>query len=137
MSTDLVEVLKSDGLISADWDTVLKYQNISTINLEELRKDLGMGSWAVRVAYNELFGGVVIQQLKNEGNRRHYHPDADENWVILDGEWEWWIDGQGYQKVNTGDIIIVPNNVWHQIKCISDVGARYAITRPDVDHVYE
>ena len=51
------------------------------------------------IAYNELFGGVVIQQHPGEGNRKHFHPDADENWVILDGEWEWWIEGIGTQRV--------------------------------------
>jgi quercetin dioxygenase-like cupin family protein len=67
-----------------------------------------MGSWAVRIAYNELFGGVVIQQQPGEGNRKHFHPDADENWVILDGEWEWWIEGIGTQRVKKNDIIVVP-----------------------------
>ena len=85
-----------------------------------------MGSWAVRIAYNELFGGVVIQQQPGEGNRKHLHPDADENWVILDGEWEWWIDGLGTQMVKK-----------HDIRCVGDSpGVRYAITRPDVNHVY-
>ena len=97
-----------------------------------------MGSWAVRIAYNELFGGVLIQQQPGEGNRKHYHEDADENWVILDGEWEWWIENKGIKKVKKNDIIVVPKGVWHQIKCIgSSPGVRYAITMPDVNHVYE
>jgi len=136
-STDLVKVLKDDGLLDIDFETITKYQNIATINLKDIRKDLGNGSWAIRIAYNQDFGGVVIQQRSGEGNRKHYHPDADENWVILDGEWEWWIDGKGISKVSTGDIIVVPKNTWHLIKCISEIGARYAITKPDVNHVYE
>ena len=65
-------------------------------------------------------------------NRKHYHPNADENWVILDGEWEWWIEGQGTKKVWAKDIIVVPKKVPHLITCVNGPGARYAITKPDV-----
>ena len=82
--TDVVKVLKEDGITNIDWSALRKYENKSTVSLTELRNELGMGSWAVRIAYNELFGGVIIQQQSGEGNRKHYHPDADENWVILD-----------------------------------------------------
>ena len=83
--SDLVRVLEEDGVPISELE---KYENCTTVNLQELRDDLGMGSWAVRIAYNNLFGGVVIQQHPGEGNRKHFHPDADENWVILDGEWD-------------------------------------------------
>ena len=96
-----------------------------------------MTSWAVRIAYNDRFGGVVIQQQTGEGNRKHYHPHADENWVILDGWWEWWIEGQGKKLVKKNDIIVVPKNTWHHIRCTKGPGIRYAITQPDVEHVYE
>ena len=85
-----------------------KFENNTTVNHEELRNNLGPGSWAVRIAYNKHFGGVLIQQQPGEGNRKHYHPVADENWVILKGEWEWWINGQGTKKVKDNDIFVVP-----------------------------
>ena len=69
--SNLVSVLENDGVPVSE---LIKYENCSTVNLEELREDLGMGSWAVRIAYNELFGGVVIQQHPGEGNRKHFHP---------------------------------------------------------------
>ena len=135
--SNVVNVLKDDG-VATNWKTLKKYENITTINLEQLREDLGMGSWAVRIAFNDRFGGVVIQQHPGEGNRKHFHPDADENWVIMEGEWEWWIDGQGTKKVKENDIVVVPKKTKHQITCIGDsVGVRYAITKPDVGHVYE
>ena len=135
---NVVNVLKNDGVGDVDWETMRKYENISTINLEDLRKDLGMGSWAVRIAYNDTFGGVVIQQHPGEGNRKHYHPDADENWVIMEGEWEWWIDGLGTQKVKKNDIVVVPKKTWHQITCVGGgPGVRYAVTKPDVKHTYK
>ena len=134
--TDVVAVLKEDGINNADWNDMRKYENHRTVSLDQLRKELGMGSWAVRIAYNELFGGVIIQQQTGEGNRKHYHPDADENWVILDGEWEWWIEGEGTKTVYKHDIVVVPKNLPHLIKCIKGPGVRYAITKPDVNHVY-
>ena len=133
---DVVKVLIDDGLDSIDWKTFRKYENISTISLAQLRDELGMGSWAVRIAYNDLFGGVIIQQNSGEGNRKHYHPDADENWIIMDGVWKWWIENKGEKIVKQNDIVVVPKGVPHLITCIEGPGARYAITKPDVNHVY-
>lgn len=133
---NVLSVLKNDGLKNLTEKNLKKYENITSINLDDLRKEFGMGSWAVRIAYNDRFGGVVIQQQPGEGNRRHYHPDTDENWVILDGEWEWYIEGKK-SNVKKGDFVIVPQKTWHQIKCVGNKpGVRYAITKPDVDHVY-
>ena len=134
--SDVKRVLKDDGLDVEKLSIFHKYENES-VSLEKLRKKHGLGSWAVRIAYNNRFGGVVIQQQPGEGNRKHYHPDADENWVILDGWWEWWIEGQGKKLVKKNDIIVVPKNTWHHIKCTKGPGIRYAITQPDVEHVYE
>ena len=135
--SDVKRVLTDDGISSDSLTTFHDYENITNVNLQSLRETLGLESWAVRIAFNDRFGGVVIQQQPGEGNRKHYHPDADENWVIMDGEWEWWIDGIGTKVVKTGDIIVVPKNTWHQIKCIGDKpGVRYAVTKPDVEHIY-
>ena len=135
-NSDVVKVLNDDGIKNIDWNTMRKYENITTISLNEIRNELGMGSWAIRLAYNEIFGGVLIQQQTGEGNRKHYHPDADENWIILDGKWEWWIEKKGTQIVRKNDIVVVPKGVPHLIKCIKGPGVRYAITKPDVNHVY-
>ena len=136
--SDVKNVLTEDGLPQEALATFHQYENQTTVNLDDLRAELGMTSWAVRIAYNDRFGGVVIQQQSGEGNRKHYHPHADENWVILDGEWEWWIDGVGTRIVRTNDIVVVPKGVWHKITCVGNApGVRYAITKPDVDHVYE
>ena len=135
--SDVVNVLKEDGVENVSWEQLRKYENINSINLDELRKEFGMGSWAVRIAFNDRFGGVIIQQMPGEGNRKHYHPDADENWVVMEGEWEWWIDGQGTQKVKENDIVVVPKGIRHQITCLEGPAVRYAITKPDVEHIYE
>lgn len=131
---DLRSVLNKDGV---DDVIVGDLENLPTTNVDELRAKMGDGSWAARLVYNELFGGVIIQQQPGEGNRLHYHPNADECWVILAGEWEWYIDGEGTKRVSTNDIVVVQKGVKHQITCVGETpGVRFAITAPDVDHVY-
>ena len=57
--TDVVKVLKDDGLEDISWEQLEKYQNATTTNLDELRTEFGAyNSWAVRIAYNDTFGGV-------------------------------------------------------------------------------
>lgn len=131
---DLKNVLKKDGVNNV---IVGDLENLTTTNIDELRKKMGDGSWAARLVYNERFGGVLIQQQPGEGNRLHFHPDADECWVIMAGEWEWYIEGQGTRRVFKDDIVLVPCGVKHKITCVGDGPAvRFAITAPDVDHVY-
>jgi quercetin dioxygenase-like cupin family protein len=132
---DVNNVLKDDGVNNV---ILTKYENLPTVNLNELKSNFGEDdSWAVRVIYNELFGGVLIRQFPEEGNREHYHSDADESWIILEGEWEWYIDGVGTKRVAQHDIIVVKKGIKHKIKCVGDKpGIRLAITRPDVDHIY-
>ena len=131
---DVAQVLRDDGVNN---DVLGDLENVSTTSIDELINMMGTGSWAVRLVYNEKFGGVMIQQQPGEGNRLHYHPDADECWVIMRGKWEWYIEGEGTNTVTKNDIVVVKKNVKHQITCIGDEpGIRFAVTAPDVDHVY-
>ena len=133
-NSDLESVLNKDGVNEGILDDL---ENLSTTNVDELRQRMGLGSWAARLVYNERFGGVVIQQRPGQGNRLHFHPDADECWVILAGKWEWFIDGEGTKTVSVNDIVVVRKGVKHKITCVGDEpGIRFAITAPDVNHVY-
>ena len=132
--SDLKNVLNSDGVHNV---VIGELENLSTTNVDKLRQKMGSGSWAVRVVMNERFGGVLIQQQPGEGNRLHYHPDADECWVILAGDWEWYIEGEGTKKVTVNDIVVVKQTVKHKITCVGNKpGLRLAITAPDVTHIY-
>ena len=76
----------------------------------------------------------IIAKIMSESQD---HPDDDECWVILAGEWEWYIDGEGTKKVSQNDIVVVQKGVKHKITCIGEnPGIRFAITAPDVTHVY-
>ena len=131
---DVARVLTKDGVRRV----VLKeHENLPTVKLSDLKKEMGNSSWAVRVVYNEVFGGVLICQYPGEGNRLHYHSNADECWVIMEGEWEWFIEGEGIKRVKKNDIVVVRRGLKHLIKCTGTrPGIRLAITKPDVDHTY-
>ena len=135
-SDDIKGVLTSDGVDTVD---IVNFQNTSNVNVQELIDKFGKNnSWAVRVTFNKIFGGVAIQQMPGEGNRLHRHPDAAECWVILKGKWKWFIDEKGEMEVSKGSIINVPANTFHQITCLGEEpGIRFAITKPDVNHEYK
>ena len=131
---DVVNVLKDDGV---DKIIINDLENAVTTNIDDLVNNMGAESWAARLVYNKRFGGVLIQQQPGEGNRLHYHPDADECWIIISGDWEWYIDGEGTKTVHKNDIVVVRQGTKHQISCIGKTsGIRFAITKPDVNHVY-
>jgi len=131
---DLKKVLSEDGV-----NTVIieELENVSTTSVKTLQKKMGNEAWAARLVKNDRFGGVIIQQRPGEGNRLHYHPDDDECWVILAGTWEWFIEGEGTKTVSEHDIVVVPKGIKHKITCKGTTpGIRFAITAPDVTHVY-
>jgi quercetin dioxygenase-like cupin family protein len=131
---DVSRVLKDDGVKKV---IIGKYENLPLTSLDVIKKKMDGSSWAVRTVYNELFGGVLICQYPGECNRLHYHSDADECWVIMEGEWEWFMEGIGTKRVKENDIVLVKKGVKHLIKCIGDKpGIRFAITKPDVNHAY-
>jgi len=134
--TDVNQVLKDDGVHTID---IKNYENLNSLNLDNIIKKFGKDkSWAVRVTHNKRFGGVLIHQLPGEGNRMHMHPNAAECWVIMKGKWKWIIEGSNELEVSEGSIINVPEKTYHQIKCIGDSpGVRFAVTAPDVEHVYK
>ena len=129
-----MNVLQDDGVKKI---IIGEMENVTTTSIDQLKAEMGTESWAVRLVCNKNFGGVLIQQQPGEGNRLHYHPDADECWVIISGVWEWYIDGKGTKTVSANDIVVVRQGIKHKITCVgTEPGIRFAITVPDVDHVY-
>ena len=132
--SDVTQVLKDDGVKTVVLDS---FENQPLTELNKIKDDMGLPPWAVRLVYNDRFGGVMICQNPGEGNRLHYHPNADECWVILEGEWEWYIEGEGTKRVKEKDIVLVKSGTKHKIVCVGSKPAiRFAITAPDVKHTY-
>jgi len=128
--SNAVEVLYHDGVGDID----LSVQN--SINLDQLLADLPVNGGARRVIQKPSNSATVISQLPKEGNRRHYHPDWDEWWLILEGQYEYVIEDKKI-IANKGDIISIPRGTWHQITVTGDSRAtRLAVSRDKVIHVY-
>ena len=130
---DVMRVLRADGV--RDVDGMDGLVNRPLTSWTALRAMLG-DSWARRVVLNERFGAVLICQPPGDGNRLHYHPDADEFWVVLEGEYEWEIDGTK-RSIKAGDLVWVRRGGCHRITAVGDGPAtRLAVTAPNVEHVY-
>ena len=111
---NVLSVLKKDGVSKIYLEK--EFENLSTTNIDKLSKKFGKGSWAVRVVYNKIFGGILIHQKPDEGNRLHYHPDTDECWVIIKGKWKFYIEGEGSKIVKKNDIVIAAVGVAEMVK---------------------
>lgn len=132
--TDVKKILTDDGVKKV---LLNEHNNKTRQSFSEIYNSMFGISWSSRVAFNKHFGCTFICQLPGEGNRMHYHPDADEVWVIMRGILEWEIDGV-IRVVSDGDVVVVKEGVKHRIKNIGNVPAvRLAIYKPDVEHVYE
>lgn len=133
--------------IEVDVPQILKKDGVKTNNLFEANKSIvdmsqiieendSTRSWSHRLIDTENNSATLIHQLPGEGNRRHYHPDWNEWWYIVDGEWEWEIDGVTKQ-VRKHDVVFIPKGIVHKIKASGDQPAiRLAVSRSDVQHVY-
>lgn len=128
------DILKKDGVSSGDYSQ----ENITIVNVRNIINEKPNNeSWMRRVVDTESNSCCLIAQLPGEGNRRHYHPNWNEWWYIVEGEWEFEIEGKK-NIAKKDDVIFIPKNKWHQIKCVGEkMSVRLAVSRSDVAHVYK
>jgi CMP-N-acetylneuraminic acid synthetase/quercetin dioxygenase-like cupin family protein len=130
---DVPQILKKDGIMVSNFDE--ENQMISKVE-EIINKNDNNASWCHRVVNTENNSATIISQMPGEGNRMHHHPDWNEWWYILGGEWEWEIEGKTH-KVKKGDIVFIEKNKKHKITATGKGPAiRLAISREDVAHIY-
>jgi quercetin dioxygenase-like cupin family protein len=131
---DVSRILKMDGVGSSCLDQA----NEEIVNIPEIIERYGRdSSWSHTVINSKSNSATLICQLPGEGNRTHHHPDWDEWWYIVEGRWEWDIEG-AKKSICPGDIVFINRNRKHQITAVGEkVAIRLAVSRYDVDHVYE
>lgn len=127
-------VLTQDGVVNNnlhDYNKeVTKVQSIIGNNPDD-------ESWSHTVINSKSNRATLIGQMPGEGNRLHYHNDWDEWWYIIKGEWEWFVEGDT-MVVKKGDIVFIERNKKHKITAVgSEQAIRLAVSRDDVDHIYE
>ena len=130
---DVPSILARDGVENNN----LSESNEAIVNVKDIRASFDeTKSWSHRVVNTENNSATLIHQQPGEGNRRHYHPDWNEWWYIVDGEWEWEIDGET-KTIKKDDVVFIPKGVTHKITAAGDRPAiRLAVSREDVAHVY-
>ncbi|MBU0630376.1 MAG: cupin domain-containing protein [Candidatus Margulisbacteria bacterium] len=130
---EVPRILKKDGVENNDFE----HENLPLVNLEAIIAGMDNSrSWCRRVVNTENNSATLISQLPGEGNRLHFHPDWNEWWYIVEGQWKWEIEGKEYE-VGKGDLVFIEKKKWHKITAIGDRPAvRLAVSRDLVPHVY-
>ena len=128
------DILKKDGVLDCNFS----HENRPIINLEKVisSKDRSK-SWSDRLINTENNSATLISQLPGEGNRLHYHPDWNEWWYIVDGTWEWLVEGESF-VVSKGDLVFIQKGKWHKITALGHKPAiRLAVSKDQVAHIYK
>ena len=131
---DRKRVLAEDGVFNNDLNNYNK--EVASIN-EIITNNSTQDSWSHTLVNSPSTCSTLISQMPGEGNRMHYHSDWDEWWYIIQGEWEWQVDGNSL-TVKEGDVVFIERGRRHKITATgSGQSIRMAVSRADVDHIYE
>ena len=133
IEVDVPQILKNDGIEKSNFDEENKpladIKKIITNNSQSV-------SWCHRLVNTENNSATLVAQMPGEGNRLHFHPNWNEWWLIMQGKWEWIIEGKK-TTVKEGDFVFIEKGKKHQITAIGDkMAIRLAVSRADVQHVY-
>ncbi len=130
---DVPSILVKDGIVCHDFS----HENTPLVHIPDIIGSMDNSqSWCRRLVNTESNSATLISQLPGEGNRRHYHPNWNEWWYIVKGNWKWEIEDQTFM-VKEGDFVFIPKNKRHRITAFGDKPAiRLAVSRGDVPHVY-
>ena len=131
---DRAQILKQDGVML----NIMGEYNKEVAHINEIIEKYGReSSWSYTLVNSPSTCGTLIAQMPGEGNRMHHHTDWDEWWYIVEGQWEWMIEGEP-KIVKAGDVVFINRFRKHKITAVGDkIAMRVAISRADVDHVYE
>jgi len=134
IEVDVPTILVKDGVEEND----LHDCNKLVVNLKDiLSSNDETKSWSKRLVNTESNSATLIHQQPGEGNREHYHPNWNEWWYIVQGEWDWMIEGK-VTRIKQGDVVFIPKLKVHKITAAGDKPAvRLAVSREDVAHIYK
>ena len=126
-------ILKMDGVEENQQEQA----NKEVVSIKEILKTKPHNnSWSHTLINSDSNSATLIGQLEGEGNRMHFHPDWNEWWYIIEGSWEWEIEGKK-KVINKGEVVFIEKNKKHKITAMGGkMSIRLAVSRYDVDHVY-
>jgi CMP-N-acetylneuraminic acid synthetase/quercetin dioxygenase-like cupin family protein len=128
------DILRKDGVVNNEFNE----ENLPVSNIEDIISNNDNNiSWSHRLINTENNSATLISQIPGEGNRRHYHPNWNEWWYIIKGQWLWEIEGEEF-LINEGDVVFIEKNKKHKITAAGTESAiRLAVSRADVPHIYD
>jgi len=134
IETFVPDILKKDGVVNNDF--IHENQPMNNVKAIINSHDNSI-SWSYRVVNTDNNSATIISQLPGEGNRLHYHPNWNEWWYIIKGQWKWEIEGEEF-IINKGDIVFIKKGKKHKITAAGNEPAiRIAVSRGDVPHIYD
>lgn len=121
--------------------------NQRVVSLQKAKEFNGPGSWCHPVIFTDIDQVSFIQQLKDEGCRKHFHPTKSEWWYILEGTFQYSIwdyknegplseDPDEVVLASSGDVVFLEKGKIHIITCVTDAGVRLACGGRNMSHVY-
>lgn len=126
-------ILVEDGVVKNE---MFSYNKEKVSIKKIIQSNSKTESWSHTVINSPSNSATLIAQMPGEGNRMHYHHDWDEWWYIIEGKWEWLIEGEK-KRINAGEVIFIERNRKHKITAVGNkMAIRLAVSRNDVDHVY-
>lgn len=134
IETDREYILKKDGVSK----NILNDYNKEVASINEIINHHGRNqSWSYTLVNSPSNCATLIAQMPGEGNRMHHHPTWDEWWHIIEGQWEWVIEGKR-KLIKAGDVVYMERNRKHKITAVGDkMAIRLAVSRADVEHLYD
>lgn len=134
IETFVPDILKNDGIVHNDF--VHENQPINNIDAIINSHDNSI-SWSHRLVNTENNSATIISQLPGEGNRLHYHPNWNEWWYIIKGQWKWQIEDEEF-LIKKDDLVFIEKGKRHKITAVGNEPAiRIAVSRGDVPHIYD
>ena len=134
IDNDVYNILTKDGVKNIDFEN--ENSLITDLNtIIDENKDLE--NWSKRLINTESNSATLICQQPGEGNRKHHHSNWNEWWYIIKGEWKFEIEDQVY-RIKKGQLVLIKKNLKHKITAIGkETAIRLAVSRSDVDHIYD
>jgi len=108
------------------------------VAIEDLKKTKGDPPWSEAVVLADDVQAFIICHPPGQPNDTHYHRH-DEWWVVLQGEIDWYIEGEPEPiRGRAGDLIFGPKLRWHHIEPVGvEPTIRMAINARGEFHRYD
>lgn len=132
IQSNLKELMQEDGVTKFEAGRA----NAQLVNIEDIKRHMGAAPWLYLLIYSGDDQTGLICQPPGDGAQRHCHTAHDEWWVVLEGEFEWRLEGS-VVKAGKSDVVYLPRGTVHSIVCTSaEAGIRLACGARDMEHIY-